>query len=134
MIQTFVPQGPSHTTMRYQIWRNRRSDREKFDIMDQAYRRIMKEDKALCEGVQRNITTGVFINGELHPRWERGPLAFQKVHREIIREYYKKEKAAKKQLWPTRQLLPSSALVSKEDEEICTGLACQSASQEVLAW
>lgn len=73
------------------------------------------------------------MNGELHPRLERGPLYFQKKNREAIRAHVELEKAAKQQIWLAKQNLAPSALVSKEDEMPCSGLACQ-ANREGLDW
>ena len=119
--------------MEYQIFRNKNSSEEDFQLINQMYRRIVGEDKALCELAQKNLNAGIFVNGELHPRLEKGPLYFQKVAREVIREHYEREKAAKKEIWPARQNLPGSAAVSKEDAELCSGLACHT-NQEGLAW
>ncbi len=119
--------------MQYQIFRNKNSSEEDFNLISQLYARVVSEDKALCEAAQRNLNAGIFVNGEMHPRLEKGPLYFQKVTRETIAEHYRKEKAEKKEIWPARQNLPSNATISMEDEEICSGLACQT-NQEGLVW
>ena len=119
--------------MEYQIFRNKNSSEEDFQLINQLYKRIVGEDKVLCELAQRNLNAGIFINGEMHPRLEKGPLYFQKVTREVIRGHYEREKAAKKEIWPARQNLPVTAAISKEDEELCSGLACRT-HQEGLVW
>ena len=97
------------------------------------YMRIVGEDKVLCELAQKNLNAGIFVNGEMHPRLEKGPLYFQKVARDTIRAHVNREKDAKQEIWPARQRLPPTAAVSKEDEDLCSGLACQP-NQEVMAW
>lgn len=119
--------------MHYQIFRNKNSSEEDFQLINQMYKRIVAEDKVLCQLAQKNLNAGIFVNGELHPRLEKGPLYFQKVAREAIRAHYEREKAAKKEIWPARQNLPGAAAISKEDEELCSSLACPS-HQEGLAW
>ena len=47
-------------------------NRPDFRTIADTYARVMKEDKALCDRAQANLNAGVFINGELHPRWEKG--------------------------------------------------------------
>lgn len=133
MIQRFMPSGPSSSAMHYQIFRNKTSSDEDFRLIADMYRRVMSEDKDLCVGVQKNLSAGIFVSGELHPRLEHGPLSFQDGHREAIWAHVKAEKEAKQQIWPARQKLPATATTNKEDEDLCVGLSCGE-RQEVLAW
>ncbi len=119
--------------MRYEVFRNKNSSEEDFQLINQIYKRIMSEDKALCDAAQRNLNAGVFVNGEMHPKMEKGPLYFQKLVREAVTEHHKREQAAKTEIWPARQTLPNSALDTKKDIDFCSGLAC-STSQEGLVW
>jgi hypothetical protein len=119
--------------MRYEVYRNKNSSEEDFQRIDQIYKRVMAEDKYLCDLTQKNLNSGVFVNGELHPKMEKGPLYFQQAVREIVQAHHKREQAAKQEIWPARQQLPSTALVSGKDIEFCSGLACQT-DQEGLAW
>jgi hypothetical protein len=133
MIQKFVPFAPGRSSMRYEIFRNKHSSEEDFQLISQMYKRIMAEDKVLCDLAQRNINAGVFINGEMHPKMEKGPLFFQKRVRETVFEHHAREKAAGGEIWPSRQTLPSTAQASLEDVEFCSGLAC-STNAEALVW
>lgn len=121
------------SSMRYEVFRNKNSSEEDFQLVNQIYKRIMSEDKYLCDLTQRNLNAGVFVNGEMHPRMEKGPLYFQKFVRDTVMAHYKREQGVKQEIWPARQALPSTAMVSKEDIDFCSGLACQT-NQEVLAW
>lgn len=120
--------------MSYQIFRNKNSGDKEFRLISELYAKVVSEDKVLCQLAQKNLNAGIFINGQMHPRLEKGPLYFQKVTREVIREHVAREKAAKREIWPARQKLPGDAQVSKEDEELCSGLACGDANQTALAW
>ncbi|KAF4976141.1 hypothetical protein FZEAL_7160 [Fusarium zealandicum] len=133
MIQRFMPTGPSSSAMHYQFFRNKKSSDEDFHLIADLYRRVVSEDKDLCEGAQKNLSAGIFVSGELHPRLEHGPLSFQQGHREAIWAHVKLEKEAGRQIWPARQRLPSTATANKEDEDLCSGLSCGT-QQEVLAW
>ena len=119
--------------MRYEVYRNKNSPEEDFQRIDQIYKRVMAEDKYLCDLTQKNLNSGVFINGELHPKMEKGPIYFQQAVREIVQAHHKREQAAKQEIWPARQQLPITAMMSGKDIEFCSGLACQT-DQEALAW
>ena len=132
-MQRLVPSGPKSCHMRYEVYRNKNSSKEDFQRIDQIYKRVMTEDKYLCDLTQKSLSSGVFVNGEMHPKMEKGPLYFQQAVRDIVQAHHKREQAAKQEIWPARQQLPSTALVSGKDIEFCSGLACQT-NQEGLAW
>lgn len=123
MIQKFLPDGPTRSSMSYEVYRNKHSSEDDFKLISKTYARVMAEDKVLCDRAQKNLNTGVFVNGLLHPRWEKGPLYFQNTVREVITEHYKREKAAGYEIWPARPQLPDD-VVSQQDMEICNGLTC----------
>lgn len=105
--------------MKYEVYRNKFSSTEEFDLINQVYKRIMSEDKDLCINTQKNLN-----NGELHLKMEKSPLYFQNTVREIVTEHRKKEEKEGKEIWPARQRLPetTAAGVSKEDDEFCREL------------
>ena len=136
-IQKFMPKSPSESVMYYEVWRNRNSTEEDFLLISNTYKRVMSEDKVLCERAQKNIEGGVFINGELHPRMEKGPLFFQKRCREIILEHGMREKREGKKIWPAMQQLETTgnSAVSNELHDFCEGLACGGDNDKgELAW
>lgn len=122
--------------MSYEVYRNKHSTEEQFDLVNQIYKRIMSEDKYLCDLAQKNLNAGVFVNGEMHPRLEQGPLHFQSKIRENVMDHHKQEQIAKKEIWPARQQLPNSgnAKVSMADIEFCSGLTPCQPNKEQLAW
>ena len=91
------------------------SSEEDFQIINQMYKRIMNEDKYLCVEAQKNLNAGAFVNGELHPRMEKGPLFFQTIVRSLVQEHYDHEKSEQREIWPARQKLPRDAVVSHKD-------------------
>ena len=133
MIQKFLPTGASKCTMHYEVFRNKNSSDEDFRAIADTYARVMSEDKVLCEGAQKNLNAGVIIAGEMHPRWEKGPLHFQQNVRDVVTEHFNREKAAGHEIWPARQRLPDDAMISKEDLEICNAIACTGAKEQ-LVW
>jgi hypothetical protein len=133
MVQKFLPKGPNKSTMAYEIYRNRNSSDADFKRISEMYARVMGEDKVLCDNAQKNLDRGVFVNGQLHPKFEKAPLFFQNTVREVITEHFNREKAEGRQIWPARQKLPGEAKVSEQDENLCASLGC-GAQKEVLAW
>ncbi|KAF7125923.1 hypothetical protein CNMCM5793_002282 [Aspergillus hiratsukae] len=124
-MQRFVPFSPTRSIMKYEVYRNKNSPEEDFQKINQIYKRIMSEDKYLCDLTQKNLNAGVFVNGELHPEKEKGPLYFQKVVRDLVVEHYEREQNAKQEIWPARQNLPKNATVSEKDVSFCSNLSCQ---------
>lgn len=143
-MQRFVPTSPTSAIMKYEVYRNKNSSDADFELVDSIYKRIMSEDKYLCNLTQKNLNAGVFINGELHPRLEKGPLYFQKVVRDLLLEHYEREQEAQQEIWPARQVLPTSASVTEQDLSFCSNLPCQAGADcctnmterpvEGLAW
>lgn len=132
-MQRFVPVAPNKTKIYYEVYRNKKASEEEFQLVSTMYRRVMTEDKALCSAAQKNLDNGIFINGEMHPKMEKGPLYFQKLVRETVTDHHKREQVAKEEIWPARQKLPGSASASAEDIEFCSGLSC-SPGKEKLEW
>lgn len=136
-IQRFIPHAHNKSTMSYQVFRHKDASDAAFETVNQMYKRIMSEDKVLCAAAQRNVNAGVFLNGEMHPRMEKGPLFFQHLCREAVTAHYAREKAAHKEIWPARQLLGGyNAEVAERDVSFCAGLSCSNDFDEKgpLAW
>jgi phenylpropionate dioxygenase-like ring-hydroxylating dioxygenase large terminal subunit len=135
MIQRFMPSTPTTTKMSYEIYKNKNSTDDEFHLIADMYERVMREDKVLCNAAQKNLDRGVFVNGQLHPKYEKAPLFFQQTVRQVITEHYEREKKAGKEIWPTRQTMKENAQTSESDEAICAGIECGTGGQkEVLAW
>lgn len=73
------------------------------------------------------------MNGELHPRVESAALHHQAKARDAVKAHLEREKEVGREIWPARQE-GNRDEVSREDEEICAGLACGVEKREVLAW
>lgn len=118
--------------MEYEVYRHKAASDEGFEKIDSMFKRILGEDKYLCNNAQKNLGAGVFVNGELHPVKEKGPLYFQARVRDLLQEHRKREENAKAEIWPARQTLPQGAhaQASLEDMLFCNGLDCE----KDLAW
>lgn len=140
MIQKFLPRSPNHSAMAYEIYRNRNSSEANFKLISDMYARVMAEDKVLCDNAQKNLDRGVFVNGQLHPKFEKAPLFFQSTVRHVITEQYNREKAEGREIWPAKQKLPgdAQAQVTEKDESLCGDLCCKAQKdvmqKDVMAW
>lgn len=66
-----IPISASQTKMEYEVYRaNDATDEEFMDVSD-FFKQVLKEDKDLCNGAQKNLNAGIFMSGELHPRVEK---------------------------------------------------------------
>ena len=123
-IQRFVPHGPNKSSMRYEVYRNKHSSDEAFDTISAMYKRIMSEDKYLCQNAQKNINAGIFVNGEMHPVMEAGPLYFQKTVREVVTAHFEKEQRLGSEISPAQQKVPKTAAASQSDANFCSAVDC----------
>jgi hypothetical protein len=105
MIQHFLPLTPTTSKMSYEIYRNTSpaSSDADFHLIADMYERVMREDKVLCVAAQKNLDAGVFVAGELHPKYEKAPLFFQSAVRAAIVEWAQREKVAGKEIWSVEQ-------------------------------
>lgn len=120
--------------MHYEVYRNKHSSQEDFDMISKTYAKVMSEDKVLCNNAQKNINTGVYVTGQLHPKHEKAAIFIQGLVRETVTEHLKRERAEGQEIWPARQRLPGNATTAMEDVEICQGIACGPQNEQVLAW
>jgi phenylpropionate dioxygenase-like ring-hydroxylating dioxygenase large terminal subunit len=127
-MQRFVPTSATSCSMRYEVYRKKDSSDEDFEMINSIFKRIMSEDKDLFENAQKNLNSGVFVSGELHPRLEKGSLYFQNVVRDLVTEFHKREEEAGHEIWPSRQTLPSDAKTSQDDIDFCSKLKGQANS------
>jgi hypothetical protein len=120
--------------MEYEVYRHNDATNEEFEYIDAWFKRVLSEDKYLCDNVQKNLNAGVFVNGELHPELESAPLYFQKTVRQLLMDHRRAEKEAGRELWPSSRSLRRSGH-TKELDEFCSGLACtMSQDRDVVEW
>lgn len=113
--------------MEYEVYRHKDATDEEFERTNSFFKRVLGEDKYLCDAVQKNLEAGVFTNGELHPDLESAPIFFQNTVRQIVNEHRRKEQDSKGEIWPARRHVSTSE-VTKGDDEFCDGLACKADS------
>ncbi|KAK2612532.1 hypothetical protein QQS21_001470 [Conoideocrella luteorostrata] len=121
--------------MEYEVYRNNDSTDDEFNDNSDFFKNIMKEDKDLCNGAQKNLNTGIFLQGELHPRVEKGPLFFQKLTRDLVTAHHDMEVAAGAEIWPAVPKHKVTA-TAQADIDLCSRLDCESSRRMncELAW
>ncbi|EGX91794.1 iron-sulfur cluster-binding protein, rieske family domain protein [Cordyceps militaris CM01] len=134
-IQRCVPISATQTHMEYEVYRNAESSAAAFTEISDFFKDIMREDKELCNGAQKNLNAGIFLNGELHPRAEKGPLFFQMLTRNLVNRHYEEEQAAGAQIWPAVPRHRVSDMI-QNDVDLCGKLECaaNSLGSGELAW
>ncbi|KAJ5288808.1 hypothetical protein N7478_001838 [Penicillium angulare] len=132
-MQRFTPTSPTQCVMRYEVYRHKDATDEAFTLISDMYKRIMSEDKYLCIHSQKNLNAGVFVNGELHPEMELGPLHFQKTVRDVVKEHREKELIVGHEIWPAAELSHQRTEANKEEvAPLCTVIETWSAEKNEM--
>lgn len=66
-IQRMLPVTATTSKIENEVYRHNSAIDEEFNEILAFYRQVLTEDRELCEGVQRSLRTGIFMNGELRP-------------------------------------------------------------------
>lgn len=128
-----VPTSATTCSMEYEVYRHKDATNEEFEHIDSFFKRVLGEDKYLCDAVQRNLNAGVFTNGELHPDLESAPIFFQNTVRQLVIDHRRKEDDKGEELWPARRFLPHSG-ATNDDGAFCDGLACKASQEMETEW
>lgn len=127
-----VPTSVNTCSMEYEVYRHKNASDEDFNNIDQIYKRILAEDKWLCNLTQKNLDSGVYVNGQLHSDYESGPLYLQGLVKEAVLKHRAEEVKQKKDIWPATPSL-SGLQGSTEDDDFCSSLKCHDRASE-LNW
>lgn len=127
-----VPTSAGTCSLEYEVYRHTESSDEDFEYIDAFFKRVLDEDKHLCNAAQKNLNAGVFVNGQLHPNLESAPLFFQNVVRTLLVRHRDEERQEKREIWPARQRSADQA--TTEDIAFCSGLACSADESSELEW
>lgn len=77
-LERMVPSHADRMTVEYSfLFREDASEDARREAMAMC-ERVTREDRAICEAVQRNLSAGVYQSGPLSPRHEQGVAAFQR--------------------------------------------------------
>lgn len=70
-IQRMIPVTATTSKVENEVYRHKNATDEEFEKINAFYHQVLAEDKVLCDGSQRNINAGVYVNGEYHPEKEK---------------------------------------------------------------
>lgn len=70
-IQRMTPVTATTSKIENEVYRHKSATDEEFAKINAFYHQVLAEDKDLCDGSQRNINAGVYVNGEYHPEKEK---------------------------------------------------------------
>lgn len=135
-IQRMIPVTATTSRIENEVYRHKNATDEQFTNLCNFYKQVLEEDKQLCIGAQENLNSGVFVNGELHPDKEKGPLHFQESVKRELMEHRKKEEQSGRELWPAAPAVRGGQTGTLDEEMFCAKLeaeSCLAASKE-LAW
>ncbi|BCR90350.1 aromatic ring-hydroxylating oxygenase subunit alpha [Aspergillus chevalieri] len=134
-IMRVIPISANQTKMEYEFYRHEEATDEEFAEITSCFRQILSEDKDLCTGAQKNLNSGIFLNGELHPQAEKGPLFFQALTRDIVTSHHEQEEQQGAAIWPAtpKQMTGEQ---TKADMDFCNSLQCagDDVDRGLLAW
>ncbi|KAK6384109.1 hypothetical protein LTR65_009868 [Meristemomyces frigidus] len=117
-IQRMFPVTATTSRIEYEVFRHKNATDESFTEINAFYRQVLEEDKQLCEAAQKNLSAGIYINGELHPEREKGPIYFQNAVREQVMQHRKEEEQqGGRQIWPASPKPTEGTKTKKMDEE-----------------
>ncbi|KAF5004577.1 hypothetical protein FDECE_8907 [Fusarium decemcellulare] len=136
-IQRMIPVSETKTKIENEVYRHYSASDEEFKAIMAFYKQVLEEDKDLCNGTQKNLNAGVFLNGELHPEKEKGPIHFQNTVRREVMEHRRKEVAQDEQIWPAMPKLSHEMMTGKlnEEEVLCSELERESCmGRSELSW
>lgn len=70
-IQRMIPLTATTSKVENEVYRHKNATDEEFDKINAFYHQVLAEDKDLCDGSQKNVNAGVYVNGEFHPEKEK---------------------------------------------------------------
>lgn len=80
-IQRMIPVTATTSKVENEVYRPKNATDDEFEKINAFYHQVLAEDKDLCDGSQRNINGGVYVNGEYHPEKEKvSTLLWTEIH------------------------------------------------------
>lgn len=119
-----IPTGPTTVTTEYQTFRNPESTEDVFQRAANFFEGIELEDYDLMNGVQRNLNTGVFVQGPLHAKRESGVVYFKELVKEELKKHRQREEEIEHEIWPAQRRQELGIGVDEEErfcDAVCGG-------------
>ncbi|QRV81403.1 choline monooxygenase [Ceratobasidium sp. AG-Ba] len=87
-----IPLSATQTRMEYDVFKRKSVSMERLKEYMQFYEQVEEEDYLLCVATQRNLNTGIYSRGALHPDRENGVLYYQSRVKSYVEEHLALEK------------------------------------------
>ena len=116
--------------MEYEVYRHRDATDENFNETDGFFKRVLAEDRWLSNMTQEHLNSGVYLNGEMHPNFESGPLYLQRLFQGAIMAHHDEEEKQEKEIWPAAQKAVATSTTA-EELDFCSSLGAES---KAIAW
>ncbi|KAL4795619.1 Rieske [2Fe-2S] iron-sulfur domain-containing protein [Aspergillus venezuelensis] len=123
-IMRVVPTSATTVTTEYQVFRNPSSPQDAFDRAAAFFEGIELEDYDLCNGVQKNLDSGVYVHGPLHEMREGGVLYFKDLIKTQLKEHWDEEVAQVREIWPAQRRQQLHGNVAQEEQFAKDVCAC----------
>lgn len=127
-----VPTSATTCSMEYEVYRHKDAVNQDFEHINQFFKRVLAEDKWLCNHTQDSLNAGVYVNGRFHSQHESGPLYFQSLVKDAVIGHRKQEQKLGKDIWPASQRVDEAEVVKELD--FCSSLTCDAENRKALSW
>jgi len=128
-----VPTSSTTVSLEYEVYRHVDSSDYDFEYIDSFFKRVLGEDKYLCNATQKNLNAGVYVSGQFHPELESAPLFFQSLVRQLVTKHREDEHVEGREIWPSRRQ-PLGSVGVEKDAAFCSGLACEPPALVACEW
>jgi len=119
-----VPKDVNRTVLQYDIYGKKGAHSSEVEDFVTFLKEVEQEDFDLCEATQRNLNSGVYMTGQLHPIKENGVLFYQAKTKEMIMDHLRLEKEAGKEIFPANAGLKYAGEEGKKADAFCKSLEC----------
>lgn len=100
--------------------------------MDPFFKEVEREDRDLCNLVQRNYNTDTYVNGPLHPHNEKGVIYFKGLVKEVLLKHLQEEQRLGHKTLPARREDASEEIAA--EEAVCRMVCDKGAANAILEW
>lgn len=123
-----VPVSATETRMEYDVFRRKSVSMVDLRKYMEFYEQVEDEDFNLCVATQRNLNSGIYSRGFLHPTKEIGVLFYQSRTRAFVEDHLALEKQLKREFNPAQpasQVQGSPGCAGSKADAVCSSLGVE---------
>lgn len=118
------PTGPTTVTAEYQVFRNPAAPEADFKKASQFYEEVEREDVVLCNGVQQNLNTGIYVHGPLYSKREAAVIRLKELIEKDLNAHREQEAAVGHEIWPAQRNQQLHKDVARQEKLAANVCAC----------